>query len=173
MEKNISVNKFTNITLVKKGLSNKNGKSIFGGNGDLGNSESTLLIADVNYLKRKGRQTDTHKTNQPTVEIDTITLETLIENHNINPSDISLIKMDIEGGEIIVVPHLQNFLQIHKPVFYISLHYCFLKEDDIELIVDILFNIYKKCFYFTENGEKILINKHEVIKKKKNSLVFE
>ena len=46
LKKNMSVNTFNNIILIEKGLSFENGISEFGGNGELGNSESTLLIAN-------------------------------------------------------------------------------------------------------------------------------
>ena len=55
-----------------------------------------------------------------------------------NQNRIDVLKMDIEGGEIIVVPYLKNFLKTYKPVFYISLHYVFLPESDIQIILDIL-----------------------------------
>ena len=93
------------------------------------------------------------------MEIETITIEKLIEEQDIDPQNISLIKMDIEGGEKIVVPSLVNFLTTYKPVFYISLHRCFLRESDIKQIIDILFNIYDKCYYFS-NGVKELIDKN-------------
>jgi len=171
--KNISANSFNNIVLIEKGLSSENGITQFGGNGDLGNSESTLLIANKEeYLSYEGRHTNKHSHNQ-IVEIETITIEKLIEQQNIDPQNISLIKMDIEGGEKIVVPSLVNFLNTYNPIFYISLHRCFLKESDIEHIIDILFNIYDKCYYFTNNGVKELVDKNYIQTNKLCSLVFE
>lgn len=171
-KKNISANNFNNIVLIEKGLSSENGITQFGGNGSLGNSMSTMLIADkVEYLSYSGlQQTQTH---DEIVEIETITIEKLIEQQNIDPQNISLIKMDIEGGEKLVVPSLVNFLDTYKPVFYISLHRCFLKKSDINDIIDILFNIYDKCYYFSKNGEKKLIDKKFIQMKKLNCLVFE
>ena len=172
LKKNISVNNLNNISVIEKGLSSENGITQFGGNGSLGNSESTLLISNKEeYLSYEGRQ-HIHNHNE-IVEIETITIEKLIEQQNIDPQNISLIKMDIEGGEKIVVPSLVNFLNTYKPVFYISLHRCFLKESDIDQIIDILFNIYDKCYYFSDNGEKKLIDKNFVQTEKLNCLVFE
>ena len=107
------------------------------------------------------------------MKIETITIENLIEEQNIDPKNISLIKMDIEGGEKVVIPSLVKFLKTYKPVFYISLHRCFLKESHIEEILDILFNIYEKCYYFSLQGEKITVDKNFVQTKKLNALVFE
>lgn len=174
LKKNISANNFNNIVLVEKGLSLENGITQFGGNGTLGNSESTLLIANKEeYLSYEGRHTKKGYTQNEIVEIETITIEKLIEEQDIDPQNISLIKMDIEGGEKIVVPSLVSFLHTYKPVFYISLHRCFLKESDINQIIDILFNIYDKCYYFTSDGVKKLIDKNFIQTKKLISLVFE
>ena len=173
LKKNISANNFNNIVLIEKGLSSENGITQFGGNGSLGNSQSTLLIANKEeYLSYKGSDTKNHSHNV-IVEIETITIEKLIEQQNIDPQNISLIKMDIEGGEKLVVPSLVNFLNTYKPVFYISLHRCFLNKSDINDIIDILFNIYDKCYYFSKNGEKKLIDKKFIQMKKLNCLVFE
>jgi FkbM family methyltransferase len=145
LEENISANNFSNITLVKKALSNKIGTSKFGGNGALGNSESTLLIANDDYFTYEGRHTNAWKDKHNNiVEIETTVIETVLDELNINPTEISLIKMDIEGGEILVVPYLETFLKKYKPVFYISLHYCYLRIDDIIVILDVLFGVYDK-----------------------------
>ena len=173
LKKNISFNNFNNINLIEKGLSSENGITQFGGNGPLGNSESTLLIANKEeYLSYEGRHTETHDHNE-IVEIETITIEKLIEQQNIDTQNISLIKLDIEGGEKIVVPSLVNFLNTYKPVFYISLHRCFLKKSDINQIIDILFNIYDKCYHFSDNGEKNLVDKNFVQTKELNCFEFE
>lgn len=173
LKQNINANTFDNITLVEKGLSSKNGVSEFGGNGALGNSESTLLIANKeDYLSYDGRHTQRHKHDE-IVTIETITIEHLINEVNINPEHISLIKMDIEGGEKIVVPSLVDFLRKYKPVFYISLHRCFLRNSEITEIIDILFGIYDKCYYFNSIGGKQIIDKVFIDNKKVCSLVFE
>ena len=173
LKQNLESNYFDNITLIEKGLSDKDGKTKFGGNGDFGNSESTLLINNKkHYLSYKGRHTTVHKHNDIT-EIETLTMETLMNEQKINPELISLIKMDIEGGEIILIPALQTFLKKHKPVFYISLHYCFLRDEDIQKILNILFKIYDNCYYFNKNGWKKPVDKKIIKAKKIDSLVFE
>jgi FkbM family methyltransferase len=175
LKENLSANSFDTIVLIEKGLSSVNGTSEFGGNGELGNSESTLLISNKEeYLSYSGIHTTLWKNQQNhIVSIETITIESLIEQQNINPKDISLIKMDIEGGEKIVVPALIDFLKIHKPVFYISLHRCFLREYDIEEIINILFGIYDTCYVFSDNGEKKIVDKNFIQKEALTSLVFE
>jgi len=170
---NMRANRFTNISLVEKGLSSVNGTSKFGGNGDLGNSESTLLIANKeDYLSYPGRHTTAHKHDQ-VVTINTITIETIIEEHNINPDDISLIKMDIEGGEKIVIPALIPFLKKHKPAFYLSLHRCYLRPSEVEELIDIMFSIYDKCYMFDNYGNKKMIDKSYIQLKNLCCFVFE
>jgi FkbM family methyltransferase len=173
LKTNMKANTFDNITLIEKGLSSENGKSNFGGNGDLGNSESTLLIANKeDYLSYPGRHTLHHKHDQ-VVTIDTITIESLIEQEKIDPESISLIKMDIEGGEKIVVPGLVNFLKKHKTAFYISLHRCYLRPSEIEEIIDTLFGIYDKCYVFDNFNNKKLVDKKHIQEKELCCLVFE
>jgi len=174
LKKNIACNNFTNISLVEKGLSCENGTIDFGGNGDFGNSESTMLISNKeDFLSYKGRHTKKNRDQNQIVKIETITIEKLIEEQNIKPKNISLIKMDIEGGEKIVIPSIIDFLKKYKPVFYISLHYCFLRKSEIQEIIDILFNIYDKCYFFNDNGVKKQVDKKKVEEKSLKSLVFE
>lgn len=173
LQENISLNNFDNITLIKKGLSNKNGKSIFGGNGPLGNSMSTLLVGDEDFLENNDYYKDKDSKNHTEkVEIETITIESLIQEQNIDPKNISMIKMDIEGGEKFVVPHIKEFLKKYKPVFFISLHYVFLKKEDVIEIINILFDIYDNCYDFRK-GTRRKMTKDYVISKHKKNLVFE
>ena len=171
LKDNISLNNYKNITLIEKGLSDIDGKAMFGGNGDFGNSMSSLIIPNITYELMEGFQSTLH--HESITQIDTITIDSLINEENINPEEISLIKMDIEGGEVIAVPHMKNFLKTYKPVFYISLHYVFLKQKDIEMIVNILFEIYDNCFVFDGSGAKTLVDKVSVLQNKNTCLVFE
>jgi len=174
LEENLSVNNFTNIQLIKKALSDKNGTSKFGGNGELGNSESTLLIAKDDYFSYEGRHTHTWKDKQnDIIEIETTTIQTMLDEINICPNKISLIKMDIEGGEIIVIPYLESFLKQYKPPLFISLHYIYLRLSDINLILDILFSIYNKCYLFDNDGNRQMVDKNYVKLHKICTLVFE
>lgn len=52
-----------------------------------------------------------------------------------NPEKIDLIKMDIEGGEVIIVPTMRAYLEQFKPVLHLSLHPAYLdRETRIERI---------------------------------------
>ena len=128
LEKNLSVNDFNNVTLIKKAIAGDVGKIRFGGNGPTGNSESSMLVSDAK--------------DSELIEVDATTLESALEKEKINPEDIRLIKMDIEGGEAIVVPALKKFLETYKPNLHISLHREFLDNMQIDKITGLLFDIY-------------------------------
>lgn len=172
LKKNISINNYDNIFLVEKGLSNCNEKKKFGGNGNLGNSRSSLLVSHNEYKKKDSLNSNVNHDND-IIEIETITINNLLKEQKINPEDLSLIKIDIEGGEIIVIPAIEIFLQKYKPVLFISLHYCFLEDKYIYTILDILFKIYDKCFHFNCIGKKIPIDINNAKNNKLTSLVFE
>lgn len=171
LKENIKVNNFKNISLIEKALDSIDGYSLFGGNGEFGNSMSSLVIAGENYKLQAGFQSKLQHNYK--MKVPSFTIESLINQENINIEEVSLIKMDIEGGEIILIPYLENFLNTYKPVLYISLHYVFLELSDIKKIIDILFNIYDKCYCFGIDGDRDLVDKNEVNKYSLETLVFE
>ena len=66
-----------------------------------GNSESTMLVSNPEYSTWEGRWSkEERETNIKVVE--TIKIETLMTMCNMD--NVSFIKMDIEGGEMIVIP---------------------------------------------------------------------
>ena len=84
--------------------------------------------------------------------VDGITFEDFIkENHIL---DFNFIKMDIEGGEALILPTMKNYLKINKPVLYLSLHQPFFKNPrkDTEEIIDTL-EIYANIY--SSDGKKI------------------
>tara|TARA_Y100000389_G_scaffold78668_1_gene75453 strand:+ start:18078 stop:18842 length:765 start_codon:yes stop_codon:yes gene_type:complete len=168
---NIKVNNFKNIRVIEKCLSNNNNPIQFGGNGTWGNSESTILVSNKNYGKWGGRWDEFDRT-QYTKMTDSITIEKLFSLENLDPTNVSLIKMDIEGGELIVIPAIKNFLEKHKIPIYISIHYCFLKDNHISKILDILFNIYSICYVYDSFGNKHIYKKNDIICEKQDSLLF-
>jgi hypothetical protein len=91
--------------------------------------------------------------------VKTITFDKLISNHQIDPVDIGLIKIDIEGGEKYIFDNnFKNFLTIYKPNLLISLHYVFLHFLDCHTIIAFLDTIYN-CYNI--KGELLNIN-HEI-----------
>lgn len=179
LNENLSVNSFNNITLITKALSNDNNISEFGGNGELGNSMSTLLVSLDNkedFYNNYGQggqwlSYDERKSN--IISIKTTTIETALIEHNIDPENIGLIKMDIEGGEIILIPAIETFLKTYKPVLYISLHRVFLPEKDINYILTILFRIYENCYSIDNNNNKVKLDITTIQKNGLTTIIFE
>ncbi len=156
-EENLRVNNFTNISPINKGISEKNGTIRFGGNGRLGNSESTMMLDEISV---EGE----------VVEVEVVKLEEAISELSINPKEISICKMDIEGGEKIVIPAIINFLKEYNIPLYISLHWGILEEEDIEKILILLFSNFDRCRYSRELGRTIEID--EILRRQAADLVF-
>jgi FkbM family methyltransferase len=92
-----------------------------------GNSETSLIdrpgIKAVNFIRCN-------------------TLEKLC--NQIGIENICLIKMDVEGAEVIILKQAKDFLQKHKPPMWISFHPGYFEniKDDVETISNILSDIY-------------------------------
>ncbi|MBC8754084.1 FkbM family methyltransferase [Kordia sp. YSTF-M3] len=175
LEYNILINDFEHVILEKKALAAHNGKIKFGGNWEMGNSESTILVNDTSFLSEHATegQRGTYKSRtENIVEVAATTIETTITKHTIDANRIALIKMDIEGGEYIVIPAMKDFLQTYTPNFYVSLHFGYLLDFQINEILAILFEIYNRCYTIIDEKE-IEITQLEVTEKKIELLVFE
>jgi FkbM family methyltransferase len=96
-------------------------------NGDFGNSESTIV-----------NRNDKEKS----VTVRGSTLATFCADHFIKK--IGFIKMDIEGGEALVIPQAKEFYERYEPPMVISFHPAWLpdKNADIERFVKTLSPIY-------------------------------
>jgi len=167
---NLSVNKFNNIITVNKCLSYNDDFISFGGNGKWGNSESTMLVSNPEYSSWEGRWSKEER--EANIEVvETIKIETLMSICDMD--NVGFIKMDIEGGEMVVIPAMTEFLKLNKPVLYISLHFCFLQLHHIQCILDILFNIYENCYSFDDEGNKTRITKEFILEYEVTTIVFE
>lgn len=160
LKRNIHASNLNNIIIIEKALSNKIETISFGGNGKLGNSQSTMLINTD-----KIQENNNYCNYGDKILVETITLEKTLQEHNINYKSIKLIKMDIEGGEIIVLPSIKNFLIQTKIPLYISLHKHILKPEDINKLIIMLFNIYENC-EITSNKGIIKVSMNEVMNNK-------
>lgn len=117
-------NNCNNYTIINNAIFNVNdidikfGKNRFSNESKLNDSTSQIYLDDM--------ISDQYYT------IKTITLRSLIENNNINYSDISLIKVDIEGGEEFILNDLNEIYRNYKVPMYISFHYAWWKNMDID-----------------------------------------
>jgi FkbM family methyltransferase len=129
--KNVQANKLKNVFCRNVAISNTNGSSILNLS-NAGDSMSSLLPRDTEQF--------------PTVDfqgIETKTFENLISAFDI---EIGFIKMDIEGGELLVVPSMIDYLTDYKTPIYISFHPFWFpensKQDKILAFASLLFGIY-------------------------------
>jgi FkbM family methyltransferase len=99
---------FGNYTLIKKAVSNYNGKSIFNiaGNADWGCS-SLLEFSDKSQTEWPGR-TEFHTTQQ--IEVDVIRLDSFIEENNIKIIDY--LHIDTQGSDLKVLEGLGKYINI-------------------------------------------------------------
>ncbi|UCF13016.1 MAG: FkbM family methyltransferase [Thermoplasmatales archaeon] len=141
LNKNVSLNPMFEgkIELHEKCINSCSGKVKFGNIAKGGDSGSSLLFAD----------------SKTSWIVDGITFDEFINENEIK--DCNFIKMDIEGGEAIVLPSMKNYLKRNKPVLYLSAHPPFFKnpEDDTRKIIDVL-KIYRNIY--SGKGEKIELN---------------
>ena len=124
------------ITLSKTCISDRCGKVAFGNRTGFGDSISSQMFSDA----------------AESVEVESVTLEKYVQLNEI--TDCSFVKMDIEGGETIVVPKSGTFLAETKPTLYISLHPQFFKDvrKDALAIVEVL-ETYRNLY--TKEGESM------------------
>lgn len=95
--KNIEINGYTNITPIKKALSNRKGNlKLFLNKTNLGGHS----ISDDNVPIRKGG----------VIEVETITLDDYFEK-SINENRVDFIKMDTEGAEGLIIEGSKNILK--------------------------------------------------------------
>jgi FkbM family methyltransferase len=133
---NLTTNCINNYTLINKAIFNIDDIKVkFGRNIHLPNSkinDSTSQIYSDNII-----------TNDYYLA-DTITIETIINKYQINASEISLIKVDIEGGEENI---LQDLFDIHIKYsipLYISFHYSWWKDKNLDRFSFLSSNIKNK-----------------------------
>lgn len=131
LEKNIELNPGlkNKITLFKGCLSDTNGIIDLYCRASFGNSLSGILFKQ---LRRS-------------VKVNSLIFDTFINKYNIK--DCNFIKIDIEGGEIIVLPTMLDFIKSYKPTLHLSLHPGFFPnlEEDSNKIISIL-QEYKHIF---------------------------
>lgn len=92
----------------------KFGKNRFLINSDINDGTSTILNTNGEYSY-----------------ISTITINKIIEDYNINYEDISIINVDIEGGEENILSDLYNIHKEYNIPIYISFHYTWWNNKDL------------------------------------------
>jgi FkbM family methyltransferase len=91
-----------------------------------------------------------------TYQIKTTTMNSMLSKYNIDPSNVSLIKVDIEGGEEYILEDLYKIYKEHKTPLYIEFHLTWWKNKDLNRFI-----------FLTEN------QKQQIISYPFTSLLFE
>ena len=136
LRKNLSLNDFKNITTYQKAVAPTTGKVSFGSKTDFGDSMSSMLFS------------------QQSIQVDSISFEDFINQEKIK--DISLIKIDIEGGEKFLLPSMKDFIQQTKPNMYIALHTPWI--DDKESFFNMLKEVLAGYSTYSINNTKIKLS---------------
>jgi len=134
---NLKTNCKYNYTLINKAIFNidnieiKFGKNKFLKNSKMNDSTSQIyndddIITNDYYL------------------IKTITIENIIEKYKINTSEISLIKIDIEGGEENILNEIFDIHSKYNIPLYISFHYTWWKDKNLDRFSFLSSNIKNK-----------------------------
>ena len=92
------------LTLYQGCISSLSGKATIGSRRGFGDTLSSLVITD----------------GMKTIDVPSLTLEDFVAAQRIN--DCNFIKLDIEGGEVYVLPSAKDYFSRHKPTIYVSLH---------------------------------------------------
>jgi|SaaInlStandDraft_4_1057021.scaffolds.fasta_scaffold13325_5 FkbM family methyltransferase len=167
---NININKCNNIDIVPFVITKYNGYCNFGGNGKLGNAESSVLINDEKYYSEKKAINDHRFKNKEYVLQDIIKCPCINVNKLVNDLgndyilNVSLIKIDIEGGELYIIKDIiEQITTNNKEIkLFISLHWIFLNIENIKYCVDLLSN----NFLFLYNKNYTKISKKDIIDNK-------
>lgn len=117
---NLNPNIKNKITLFNGCIANKNGNIRIGNRNEIGDSMSSIIFKDSKL----------------SWNINSLTLERFIKTNKIK--DCNFIKMDIEGGELIVLPSIHSYLQKIHPTLYLSLHPNIVKNYDFKIIHNVL-----------------------------------
>jgi FkbM family methyltransferase len=103
LEKNIKLNELNNVRACKIALSDKLGfGSLFKSNENFGN----------HILDAQGVNTTTHP---EIVQVEIATIDSVIQQYEINPNKIRLMKLDTEGSEMAVLNGGSEFIKEYRP----------------------------------------------------------
>jgi hypothetical protein len=133
---NLKTNCENNYTVINKAIFNidnikiKFGKNIHLENSKMNDSTSQIYNEEIS-------------TNEFYL-VDTITIQNILENYQINTSEISLIKVDIEGGEENILNDLFDLRVKYNIPLYISFHYTWWKDKNLDRFVFLSHDIKNK-----------------------------
>jgi FkbM family methyltransferase len=140
LKANLQLNPWaTNLTITNIALADRTGPTPFGGNGDLGNSQSTLLVRDPQWVAHA--EADAHQWHRGAqVGVQGMTIEDLAQQVDLD--GCTFVKMDIEGGEWLVLPAMAAWLRAIRPRMALSIHWKTLSTEEAMAVVQQYFAIF-------------------------------
>lgn len=117
---------------------------------------ATTGIAQLGTKIGHGDSMSSFLWSKESMAVNTLSLEDVLSKYNI--TDLNFIKMDIEGGEAIVLPATKEVLKKLKPTLYLSLHTPWFSDTPsnkaifFDKVNDIL-SMYKNVY--NANGQKL------------------
>ena len=119
---NLNLGLKSKISLFNGCISNVSGDVKLGTKANFGDCESSITLAEP----------------RSHLIVKSLTLEDFVEMNDIR--DCNFIKMDIEGGESLVLPNSKTYLQKNTPTLFLSLHPFLFRdrEQDSKQIIDVL-----------------------------------
>ena len=140
-----------NITSINKAIFHTSNQDIiFGKNNFLNESKLNDSTSHI-YLSNNNVNSKIYLNSEQYYIIKTITINDIIEQYKINLLEISLIKVDIEGGEEYILNDLYQLYLLYKIPLYISFHYTWWNDMNLDR------------FTFLSNDNKILIKQNPFI----------
>jgi FkbM family methyltransferase len=137
LEKNCR-NNATNITIIPNAIYHTSNNTIlFGKNKHLQNSKTNDSTSQI-YL-----DTDSINDVSSVYSVRTICIQDLLKQYDIDPLSISLIKIDIEGGEEFILQDLHILKQEYNIPMYVSFHYSWWNDKNLDRF-SFLTNEYKQ-----------------------------
>jgi FkbM family methyltransferase len=113
LNKNIKLNECENIKVVPNAIFNEKTNILFGPSTN--NINHSRLNDSGCHIKFESNKSEDYL-------IQTVTLDDVITNYKLN--NLSLIKVDIEGGEEYILNDLYHFCSKNKVPLFLSFHYC-------------------------------------------------
>ena len=155
--RNLHLNKFTNILSLNKAVSDTDDKTIIFNESE---KDWESSITHQNYNSRE------------TSIINTVKIDTLVKNHDLENYKI-IIKLDIEGNEMSAIQGSLELVKNSSPLIIIEFSkYIFGKEDNIEYLKNFLIR-YDYSIYDTDNNKQNLdkiLNKINNLKKRRQTI---
>jgi FkbM family methyltransferase len=124
MSKNLKINCIDNYTAINKVIYNIDNIQLkFGKNKFLPNSK---MNDSTSQIYHDGESSSEYYL------AETITLESIIEKYQIDPKEVGIIKVDIEGGEENILHELNRVNKKYEIPIYVSFHYSWWNDSNLD-----------------------------------------